>query len=74
MIGGKNTSMRFSRKIRSVLGDSTSVNAGIMSTIENSPENFWYYNNGITATYEEVDESIANAGASRKIGIFGFKS
>lgn len=63
----------FEKNIRSVLGDSTSVNAGIMSTIENSPENFWYYNNGITATYEEVDESIANAGASRKIGIFGFK-
>lgn len=63
----------FEKNIRSVLGDSTSVNAGIMATIENHPENFWYYNNGVTATYEEVDESIANAGASRKIGIFGFK-
>ncbi|MGV8925251.1 MAG: AIPR family protein [Ewingella sp.] len=63
----------FEKNIRSVLGDSTSVNTGIISTIENTPENFWYYNNGITATYDEVEESIANAGASRKIGIFGFK-
>lgn len=63
----------FEKNIRSVLGDSTSVNAGIMATIESSPENFWYYNNGVTATYDEVDESIANAGNSRKIGIFGFK-
>lgn len=63
----------FEKNIRSVLGDSSSVNAGIISTIENNPENFWYYNNGITATYEEVDESIANAGASRKVGIFGFR-
>ncbi|EPG6022895.1 AIPR family protein [Klebsiella pneumoniae] len=56
-----------------MLGDSSSVNAGIVSTIEKNPENFWYYNNGITATYEEVEESISNAGSSRKIGIFGFK-
>lgn len=57
-----------------MLGDSSSVNAGIVSTIEKNPENFWYYNNGITATYEEVEESISNAGSSRKIGIFGFKN
>lgn len=63
----------FEKNIRSVLGDSSSVNAGIVSTIEKNPENFWYYNNGITATYEEVEESISNAGSSRKIGIFGFK-
>ena len=38
----------FARNIRGFLGKRTSVNKSMVSTIENSPELFWYYNNGAT--------------------------
>lgn len=38
----------FARNIRGFLGSKTNINEGMLYTIENEPENFWYYNNGIT--------------------------
>lgn len=37
----------FARNVRGFLGD-TDINLSMQDTIENSPEFFWYYNNGIT--------------------------
>ena len=38
----------FARNIRGYLGTGTEVNRQMKGTIENEPEFFWYYNNGIT--------------------------
>jgi hypothetical protein len=37
----------FARNIRGFLGD-TAINDGMRTTLKNEPENFWYFNNGIT--------------------------
>lgn len=63
----------FEKNIRSVLGNS-SINSGIKKTLNENPENFWYYNNGITAVYSDVEESMANLSTSRKYGFFSFKN
>lgn len=63
----------FEKNIRSVLGNS-SINSGIKKTLSEKPENFWYYNNGITAVYSDVEESMINLSTSRKYGLFSFKS
>jgi hypothetical protein len=43
----------FARNIRGYLG-STEINKVMRSTIENEPEYFWYYNNGITITCDRA--------------------
>ncbi|PAD70377.1 hypothetical protein CHH83_03380 [Bacillus sp. 7586-K] len=48
----------FSANIRSYLGSRKSesnINNGIKSTLENEPENFLVFNNGITALVNEID-------------------
>ena len=50
----------FSKNIRMFLGVESSANRGIVDTLTNAPENFWYFNNGITA--------LANGVARRAIG------
>jgi hypothetical protein len=37
----------FARNIRGYLG-STDINRGMRNTLEQQPENFWYFNNGVT--------------------------
>jgi hypothetical protein len=37
----------FARNIRGFLGN-TDINRGMKHTLEKQPENFWYYNNGVT--------------------------
>lgn len=63
----------FEKNIRGVLGNS-SINSGIKKTLIDQPENFWYYNNGITAVYSDVDESMINLTTGRKYGLFSFKN
>ncbi|CCJ80425.1 possible abortive infection phage resistance protein, putative [Cronobacter dublinensis 1210] len=63
----------FEKNIRSVLGSST-INTGIKRTLQEQPSNFWYYNNGITAVYSEVEESMVNLSTSRRYGLFSFKN
>lgn len=58
----------FTPNIRSFLG-STEVNNGIVDTLINEPESFWYVNNGITAICNKIDKS-ALGGASRASGTF----
>ena len=59
------------KNIRHALG-TTDVNDGIKQTAGSSPENFWYFNNGITLIAEEALRAPA-AAASRTAGNFQFK-
>ena len=51
----------FSKNIRNMLGD-TDVNSEIKETIEQTPELFWYYNNGITIIADSIKKSIEGGG------------
>lgn len=59
------------KNIRHNLG-ATDVNEAIRLTAEQSPDDFWYFNNGITLIAEERSRSPKSA-ASRSSGIFEFK-
>ncbi|RYG39662.1 hypothetical protein EON81_00230 [bacterium] len=58
----------FARNLRSVLG-ATDVNKQINDTILNRPEDFWYFNNGITVIATGVEKAAAGSG-NREAGIF----
>ena len=59
------------RNIRHSLGASD-VNNQIRHTALSAPENFWYFNNGITLVAEQAVKAPAGA-ASRAAGVFAFK-
>ncbi|MFI7165298.1 AIPR family protein [Rhodococcus erythropolis] len=59
------------RNVRVVLGD-TEVNNSVVDTVVESPENFWYFNNGITVLCDSVDKAPAG-GTERRQGTFGFR-
>lgn len=59
------------KNIRHSLG-ATDVNEQIKNTAVKNPENFWYFNNGITLIADEVVKAPVAAG-SRASGIFTFK-
>jgi hypothetical protein len=54
--------------IRYFLGK-TEVNDSIIQTVQEAPENFWYFNNGITATSTSLSKR-ALGGSSHDNGIF----
>lgn len=58
----------FDKNIRQVLG-ATEVNEEMKETLTNSPENFWYFNNGITIVCDRVEKSMVG-GSSRESGSF----
>jgi len=58
----------FTPNLRKFLG-STEVNESIINTITNSPEKFWYFNNGITILCETVNQKPIGKG-STKSGVF----
>ncbi|MBT2656596.1 AIPR family protein [Bacillus sp. ISL-18] len=49
----KGGNMLFYSNIRNYLGKDTTINKGIKSTLDQVPEKFWYFNNGITIVCEE---------------------
>lgn len=49
--------MLYEKNVRKFLGNKRKVNKGIEQTIENSPERFGLYNNGITIVAEQLFES-----------------
>lgn len=51
----------YARNIRGFKG-STDVNEGIIATIRNSPQNFWYFNNGITVVASRVKPQPLGSG------------
>lgn len=61
----------FDRNVRLVLSNSE-VNASVLETIEESPERFWYFNNGVTALCESIDKAPAG-GNERRQGTFGLR-
>jgi hypothetical protein len=58
-IGGRRL---FARNIRGFLGDTTSVNEGMRSTITKEPGYFFYYNNGITIVCDRA-EKVSHKGS-----------
>jgi hypothetical protein len=58
----------FYKNIRNPLFDSN-YNIGIAKTIINSPENFWYFNNGITAITEKIPIFHADANTVKIYGL-----
>lgn len=61
----------FAPNLRKFLG-STEVNESIINTIINSPEKFWYFNNGITVLCETAIQKPIGKG-STKSGVFECK-
>lgn len=60
-----------SSNIRHALG-STEVNNEIKLSAASAPQKFWYFNNGITLTANDVAKAPAGA-ASKSAGVFSFK-
>lgn len=58
----------FNKNIRNVLGK-TEVNEELQSTIQNDPEKFWYFNNGITIISDTIEKSMIG-GTNRELGSF----
>lgn len=61
----------FASNIRLFVRDSE-VNEGIINTVKNEPEKFWYYNNGITALCSSIGKKPLG-GSGRDTGIFECK-
>jgi hypothetical protein len=58
----------FDRNLRFYRGASD-VNTAMESTIQESPDRFWYFNNGITVLCSKVEKTVLN-GDNRDYGIF----
>lgn len=58
----------FHKNIRNVLGK-TEVNDELTLTIQKKPENFWYFNNGVTIIADQIDKSLIG-GTNRDLGSF----
>lgn len=58
----------FSQNIRKALGQ-TAVNNSLHNTVSDSPEKFWYFNNGVTVLCERISKSALGA-SSRNFGEF----
>lgn len=67
----KHSPKLFSSNIRFFLRDSE-VNEGIINTVKDDPESFWYYNNGITALCSSIGKKPLG-GSGRDTGIFECK-
>lgn len=48
----------FARNIRGYLGKTNEINEAMATTIKNEPENFWYYNNGVTIVCDTAKREI----------------
>ncbi len=57
----------FDRNVRYYLGTSNKINRDIYETAKNKPDNFYYFNNGITITCYRCRDSIVNNCARLKI-------
>ncbi|HEY0701300.1 MAG TPA: AIPR family protein [Candidatus Acidoferrales bacterium] len=56
----------FARNIRGFLGD-TAINDGMKDTIKESPENFWYFNNGITIVCDSARKTAERGQAVLRV-------
>ncbi|RJL47144.1 AIPR family protein [Pectobacterium carotovorum] len=62
----------FTKNIRNMLGK-TDVNEEIKKSAIDTPDMFWFYNNGITILVNEITPHRRNAAAGAERGIFDFK-
>ncbi len=62
----------FAKNIRGVLGE-TDVNKDITRTLDENPEHFWFFNNGITLVADSVEKNMVG-GASTDFGQFTCKN
>ena len=60
---GKYGQHLYAKNIRGFKG-STDVNDGIMTTIRTNPQNFWYFNNGITVVASKVTPQPLGSGTT----------
>ena len=51
----------FATNIRGFLGEDTPMNKSMIETLNDDPEDFWYYNNGITMVCNKCREFTENA-------------
>ena len=58
----------FSDDIRNFIG-LTEINESILDTVSNEPENFWYFNNGITVLCKNINKKPLGGG-DRSMGYF----
>lgn len=56
----------FARNIRGFLGDSA-INDGIRNTLQKEPENFWYFNNGVTIVCNSARKTSERARAVLRV-------
>jgi hypothetical protein len=62
----------FTKNIRGGLGE-TEVNGEIVTTLEQSPELFWFFNNGVTLICDSVIKNMVGGG-SNELGHFDCKN
>lgn len=56
----------FARNIRGFLGDTT-INEGMTETLENDPELFWYFNNGVTIVCDSARKTSERGNAILRV-------
>lgn len=61
----------FAKNLRELL-ENSEINNEITKTIETDPDNFWYYNNGITIVSKSITKTIAG-GSTHSYGDFDCK-
>ncbi|MBF4633473.1 AIPR family protein [Agreia pratensis] len=62
----------FDSNIRQFLGADSEVNDAIRQTLQEKPEHFWYFNNGVTVLCESIGKKALGA-TTKKIGHFEFR-
>lgn len=62
----------FDSNIRQFLGADSEVNDAIRQTLQDQPQHFWYYNNGVTVLCETIGKKTLGA-STKKVGHFEFK-
>lgn len=62
----------FTKNIRNLLGK-TDVNESIKQTVINEPQNFWFFNNGITLLVNEINPHRRNVVRNADLKTYDFK-
>jgi hypothetical protein len=58
----------FARNIRGFMGMKTSVNLGMVKTLQSEPDRFFYYNNGITIVCDEAERKASQGRDIMQVG------
>ncbi|MBC7818894.1 MAG: AIPR family protein [Planctomycetaceae bacterium] len=58
----------FERNIRGYLGEKTDINKGMVATLKDEPERFFFYNNGITIVCDEAEKKSSQGKDILQVG------